>query len=212
MARNEHIIKLSKEIWHYLLNHNIFITAEYLLSVLPVAGWKSRKKNRLFRVVSSSQSFLSGFPTTSFSYNRSICFPLMPSTTSIYILATRSLQSRDRYNDKKNRKTGRKIGLPYAFPPFSMILRVLLKKNKNVSSPDYDCTSLEYPTIVPRTLKPLCQEASAAPPGKKILIIPKNIVELLIVENSLALAAYLVSRKPFCVKDFHIMLLTNSTN
>ena len=44
MAKNEHIIKLSKEIWHYLLNHNIFITAEYLLSVLPVAGWKSRKK------------------------------------------------------------------------------------------------------------------------------------------------------------------------
>ena len=32
--KNENMIRLSKEIWHYLLNHNKAITAEYLPSVL----------------------------------------------------------------------------------------------------------------------------------------------------------------------------------
>ena len=35
------------------------------------------------------------------------------------------------------------------------------------SSSDSDCTSLEYPTMAPKTLKPLCQRTSAAAPGKK---------------------------------------------
>ena len=37
-----------------------------------------KKKTRLFRVASSSQSFSSGFSTTRFYDNRSICFPPMP--------------------------------------------------------------------------------------------------------------------------------------
>ena len=78
-TKNENMIRLSKEIWHYLLNHNMAITAKYLSSVLnTVADRESRKKNRLFRVASSSQSFSSGFSTTRFSNNRSICFPPMP--------------------------------------------------------------------------------------------------------------------------------------
>ena len=78
-AKNEYMFKLSKEIWHYLLNHKISVIAEYLLSVLnTVADRESRKKKRLFRVASSSQSFSSGFSTTKFSDNRSICFLPMP--------------------------------------------------------------------------------------------------------------------------------------
>ena len=30
VTKSEHIIKLSKEIWHYLLNYNLYIAAEYL--------------------------------------------------------------------------------------------------------------------------------------------------------------------------------------
>ena len=41
----ENMIRLSKELWHYLLNHNMAITAEYLPSVLnTVADRESRKK------------------------------------------------------------------------------------------------------------------------------------------------------------------------
>ena len=32
--KNENMTRLSKEIWHYLLNHHMAITAEYLPSVL----------------------------------------------------------------------------------------------------------------------------------------------------------------------------------
>ena len=43
-TKNDHI-RLIKEIWHYLLNHNMAITAEYLPSVLnTVADRESRKK------------------------------------------------------------------------------------------------------------------------------------------------------------------------
>ena len=60
------MIRLSKEIWDYLLNHIMDITAEYLPSVLnTVAERESRKKNRLSRMASSSQSFSKGFSTTS---------------------------------------------------------------------------------------------------------------------------------------------------
>ena len=60
-----------------------------------------KKKTRLFRLASSSQSFSSCFSPTRFSYNRSICFLPMPPTTSIYSQTSRSLQSRDRCNDTK---------------------------------------------------------------------------------------------------------------
>ena len=33
-TKNEHMIKLSEEVWHYLLNHNMSITTGYLPSVL----------------------------------------------------------------------------------------------------------------------------------------------------------------------------------
>ena len=42
------------------------------------------------------------------------------------------------------------------------------------SSPDSNCTSLEYPTMVPRTLKPLCQGTSAAAPRKRNPDKPKK--------------------------------------
>ena len=60
-----------------------------------------KKKTRLFRLASSSQSFSSCFSPTRFSDNRSICFLPMPPTTSIYSQTSRSLQSRDRCNDTK---------------------------------------------------------------------------------------------------------------
>ena len=44
-TKNEHVIRLSKEIWYYLLNHKMAITAEILPSVLnTVADRESRKK------------------------------------------------------------------------------------------------------------------------------------------------------------------------
>ena len=42
------------------------------------------------------------------------------------------------------------------------------------SSSDSDCISLEYPTMAPKTLKPLCQRTSVAAPGKRNSDKPKK--------------------------------------
>ena len=80
----EYIIGLSKEICHYLLNHSTSITAGSLPLVLNAVAYReSRKKNRLFRVASSSPSFWRGFSITAFFENRSISFSPMPTCRSL---------------------------------------------------------------------------------------------------------------------------------
>ena len=106
------------------------------------------------------------------------------------------LTVRGRCNDAK-----RKIGLPYAFPPFSMISRVLLKI-KQEYVPLLILIAPVWSTMGPRTLKPLCQGTGAAAPGTRNSDSTKNIVCSMTVENSLTLTAWLVSGKPFCVKEY----------
>ena len=85
-----------------------------------------KKKIRLFRVASPSQSFSSGFPT-------------MPSATSTYSLASRFLQSGDWCND---------INLEHrsflCISPFHYDFKSAPKnKTEMYSSSDSDCISLE---------------------------------------------------------------------
>ena len=47
------------------------------------------------------------------------------------------------------------------------------------STPDSDCTSLEYPTMVLSAPKPLCQGTSAAAPRKKNSDEPKKYCSLI---------------------------------
>ena len=79
---------------------------------------KSRKKSRLFRVASSSQSFARVFLITRCSNNRSICFPPMPKLEYM----SSSCISPFQYDFKSAPKN--KTGM--------------------CSSSDFDCTSLEY--------------------------------------------------------------------
>ena len=122
-TKNENMNRLSKEIWHYLLNHNMAITAEYLPSVLnTVADRESRKKTdssewllhpKVFQAVSQ----LLGSPTIDLSAFR-LCHQLPQ-----YIA-----WHPDPYSEGTDAMIQNwNIGLPYAFPPFSMISRVLLK-------------------------------------------------------------------------------------
>ena len=205
-TRNEHMIKLSKEIWHYLLNHNVYHSRIPAFSTEYSSRQGIKKKNRLFRVASSSQIFqvvsrLLGSPTIDLLASR-LCHKL-PQYIAWH--PDPYSQGTDAMIENWN------IGLPYEFPPFSMVSRMLLKiKHECSSSPDFDCTSLEYPAIVPGTLKPVSLNQCCWPKGKEILISPKNIVHLLMVESSLALAVWLVSGKPFCVKEFPKTLHTLS--
>ena len=125
----------------------------------------------------------------------------MPSTTSIYSLASRSLRT-DAMIQNLN------MSLPFAFPPFSMISRVFLKTKQ-------ECVPLLilvwstqpwYPELLDLCVK----EPVLLLQGIEILISQKSIAQPLKVENSLTLAAWLVSGKPFHVKKFQKAPLTLS--
>ena len=126
-------------------------------------GIKKKKNESLFRVTFSSQHSSSRLSTTRFSINRYVCFSPMPSTTSIYSLASRSWQSvilTDRCNDTKLEHRS-----SLCFPPFQHDFKSAPKSKTGMcSSHDSDCTSLEYPTMVPRTLKNSDKPKKYCPP------------------------------------------------
>ena len=118
---NEHMIRLTKDIWHYLPNHNMAIKAEYLPSVLTtVVDRESRKKKTDSSEWLTHPKIFQEVYRLLDSLNTSICFPPMETTTSMY--------SPDPYSQGTDAMIQNwNIGLHFAFPPFSMISRVLLK-------------------------------------------------------------------------------------
>ena len=86
----------------------------------------------------------------------------MLSAMSIYSLTSRSLQETDAMMQNWNIRSSLCISLfQYNFKSAPE------NKTGMCFSPDSDCTSLEYPTMLPRTLKPLCKGTSAAAPEKR---------------------------------------------
>ena len=82
---------------------------------------------------------------------------------AICYLMFRSLQSRDRCNDAKFEH-----GSFLCIFPLQYDFKSDPKYKAGMCSfPDSDCTSLKYPTMAIRTLKPLFQGTSAAAPGKR---------------------------------------------
>ena len=164
------MIRLSKEIWHYLLNHNMAITAEYLPSVLKtVADRESRKKNQTLQSGFFIPKFFKRFLNYQVLRQTCICFLPMPPTTPIYSLASRSLQSRDRCNDTKLEHRS-----SLCIFPFSMISRVLLKIKQEcvplliLIAPVWS-TQPWYPELLN-----LCvREPVLLPQGQEILKSPK---------------------------------------
>ena len=82
---------------------------------------------------------------------------------SVYSLASRSLKSGDRCNETKLEHRS-----SICIPPFQYDFKSAPKnKTRMYSSPDSDWISLEYPSMVPSTLKPLSQGTSAAATSKR---------------------------------------------
>ena len=173
------------------------ITAEYLPSVLnTVADRESRKKPDssewlLHPKVFQAVSRLLGSPTTDL-----FAFCLR------HQLPQYIAWHPDPYSQGTDAMIQNwNIGLPYAFPPFSMISRVLLKIKQECDllliliAPVWS-TQPWYPELLN-----LCvREPVLLPQGQEILKSPKNIVHPLMLENSLTLAAWLVPGKPSCVR------------
>ena len=130
----------------------------------------------------------------------------MPLTTSIYGLASRSLQSRDRCSNTKLDHSSSLCIFPFHYDFKSA------PKNKTgmCSSSDSNCTSLEYLTTVPRILKPLCQGTSAAAPGTSNPDKPKKYCPPIDGGEAIDTTGLVGFRKPFYVKEFQKTLPTLS--
>ena len=167
------------------LNHNMSITAEYLPSVLNTVTDRESRENRLFRVASSSQSFqavscLLGSPTID-EFASCLCHQLTK-----YIAWHPSSYSQGTDAVIQNWS----ICLPYAFPSFSMISWVLLEiKQECVLLLILIAPVWSTQPWYPERLNLCVREPMLLAQGKEILISPKNIIHLLMVENSVTLVA-----------------------
>lgn len=158
-TKNRHMIKLSIEIWHYFLIH-MFITVEYMSSVLHIR--RKKEKAKLFIRTLSSPRFSAGFLTNRFFGNKYIRFLFISSTASVYGLISWFIQSGNGHNDTElERGSFIRISL------FQHFFNNTPKSRTGVCYSSDQISLVEYPTMVPKNLKPLCQGTSAATKEKK---------------------------------------------
>ena len=200
--RNEHMVKLSKEIWQW--DHHMSFTTEHLSPVLnKVADRELRKKQHFLEWLFHPNVFqaFSGLlcSTATSLFASCLC----------YQLPQHIAWHPHPYSQRTEATIQNWLNcLSYTFPAFSMYSKVLLK-----IKPDYllsliapVCTTQQW---YPELLNLFVKETVLLRPGK-ILINLKSIAYPLMVEKLLALAAWLVSGKPFRMKEFQKTLLTLS--
>ena len=138
------MIKLGKEIWHYLLNHSMSITVEYLPSVLhTVADRESRKKKTDF-----SEWFLQPKVLQAVSWLLGSLTVDLFASSLYHQLPQLIVWHPDTYSQGTDAMIQNwNIGLPYTISPFSMISRVLLNIKQECDPLLILIASLEYQGI-----------------------------------------------------------------
>ena len=206
------MIKLNQEICHYLLNPNISITAGYLPSVLNTIvnreSKKTKKQNKTKKTGTSeclldpkvfqAVSELLGSPTIDL-FASCLCHHL-PQYIAWH------LDPYSQGTDAMIQKLEHRSSL--CISHFQYDFKSALK-NKTRIKPLLILIAPVWSTqpCYPELLNLCVREPVLLLQGKETLISPKNIIHLLMVENSLTLAAWLVSGKPLCVKGFQKTLL-----
>ena len=200
------LVRISKQTWSHLLEKQICLTAEYVSSIdNHLADWESRNSQdssewklcpMLFKII--YKKF--GTPLVDL-FASHLCHQLprymswRPDPQSI---ATDAL-----HQDWKNQ-------FCYAFPPFSLIGRVLRKVQKDqtkliIVTPAWQSQSW-YPTL----LKMAIADPFLLPKHQKILLNPEGKIHPLVQNSTLRLVAWLVSGKTYLQREYQKGLLTLS--
>ena len=196
------LLKLSKEIWQYLLKHQIIITAENIPSSLNVeADWQSRNSSnpsewklcpKVFQQVCQRR----GMPkidlfASRLSHQLPQYFAWKPDPFSQGTDALPQIWSNQ---------------FLYGFPPFCLILQVL----KKVSYDQTEKLLLVTPTWQSQIWYPLLLEMSIVRPlllpRNTSLINPQGQVHPLIANRTLRLAVWTISGKDYLRREFQKQL------
>ena len=197
-TRSPQLLKISKSIWNYLLSHQITITAEYLPLRLNVrANWESRNatdssNRKLHQKVYLKVTELLGTPAVDLFASR-LCHQLpqymawKPDPNSFV-------------TDVMQQDWNKMFG--FAFPPFSLIGRVINKVlRENVEAMILltpTCQTQSWYTLV---LKISIQRPLLLPALPNLLLNPLGEKHL-VKTRSLKLAAWKITRKNWESKVF----------
>ena len=205
-TQSEELIKISKQIWSYLLEKQICMTVEYVPSIdNHLADWESRNFQDRSEWKLCPMSF------------KIICKKF--GTPLVDLFASRLCHQHPRYMswrpDPQSIATDAlhqdwKNQFCYAFPPFSLIGRVLRKVQKDqtkliIVTPAWQSQSW-YPTL----LKMAIADPFLLPKHQKILLNPEGKIHPLVQNSTLRLVAWLVSGKTYLQREYQKGLLTLS--
>ena len=206
---NNHIlVKLTKQIWDFLISRGIILTAEHLPSHLNVeADYESR------HVSDSSEWKLNR------SVFRQVCSHL--GSPEIDLFASRVSKQLPKYMSWKADpfSLGRDAfqtcwgqGLNYAFPPFCLIGRILAKVQREQASLILITPAWQSQNWFPKLLEMSVKHPILLPRLPNLLTDPKGQTHLLVANTSLRLVAWVVSGKNCLQKAFQSKLPTLSQN
>jgi hypothetical protein len=207
-TKNLTMIKISKRIWEYLLQHGITITAEWIPSHLNViADWESRNVKDSAEWKLCPRVF------------QSICRVMGQPETDLFASRT-SHQLPQYYSWKADPKClavdafyqDWTQGFPYAFPPFCLMTRVIRQMmsqsvEKMILITPLWPTQPWFPLAMARSIKiPLL-----LPSFHRLLLNPSGESHPLLQDSSLRLVAWLVSGIDSKVQEFRRELRTSSS-
>ena len=205
-TKNRELILRSKSLWEYLLSNGITLTAEYLPSKLNyIADHQSRNVKDWSEWKLCPKTF------------KNICHKL--GTPEMDLFASRTSHQLTSYMSLKADPNCRAVDalqqnwsrlFPYAFPPFSLIGRVLRKALRErvtmiIITPIW-VTQPWYPTLLQMSI----QHPIILPKHRELLTDPRGDHHPLMVNQTLQLGAWLISGSKWKVTAFQEKLPTLS--
>ena len=200
--------KISKDIWKYLLSHQITITVEYL------PGCSNVEADRMSRSVKDSSEWklnqhifqnlcrARGTPCTDLFASRL--------THQVPLYFSWKIDPYSRGQDAFQARWTHIRG--YAFPPFCLIGKVLWKVSSDLATIMIVTPAWQTQSWYPQLLQLSIQNPILVPHRWNLLLNPQGEVHPLIQNQSLQLVAWMISGKESKLREYHRKLQSLSVH
>ena len=197
-TNNQELVRISKQIWNYLISKGITLTAEHLPGILnKEADFESRNVRdcsewKLDRVVFQRLCQILGSPE----------IDLFASRVSKQLKKYFSWKTDPFSLGRDAFQTSWSQGLNYAFPPFNLIGRVLAKVQREQSNLILITPAWQTQSWFPKLMEMAVAIPVLLPSYENLLSNPKKEIHPLLGNHSLRLLAWKVSGKSYLQKEF----------